>query len=1775
MAKHTTLLLSPNRQKYIASPSKRLLYFLCLCLQISQYKNTNLKMLTPLITDLSIDSFTVDQDLVPPEFLSASRFSLVLEVLLTFDVPGDLSKTINLFEWGDQSSSHSIIKSNSLTGFFFKIDQDPTHHFFPTFTSKFHLSQNHFTLNLIFEFEVDSLVSAYILTFPKAGLTFPTAAKTLLSSASMATLNGHFFALDLTKTNGFFPTIKNMYVVDRFFAESDYEVQNMFKGLANLHQAVYLYMEPTYSKIFLNRSRYSYPGAYCGEKESSFSDLTSVYSTKESKINWMLSTFINEYMGMSLDALQSVEPASVSFVVNFDLYLRTEDVSYIDQGKSRDLFFVYILDSNGEQTVSVSLQVDSYNPSPSTLTYRLKIFDRDESLIGETIFIDEAVEVEVPLLLNMLTFTLFYKTANYTCLIIEINKKNEQLNTIKKIFCFMLPMNSFSNLFIGHEYENMNMHPPFIVVLFDVLVFQGGYFITNGSDSSVLHSFSKTETEVVYCKNNRNLSRYNPNAEMNKKHLSIKANASSCEDLVFDLNCSFSGCQICGLSTCLVCHENYELLDDGSCESFDTNLNAFDNFSRRFLSEVSEFTLLKNETLTNPGVLSFSTVEPVYIKVAYDTLTQTDKQNIEAQFNGTDIFVFANPNSVDSSLRNKLFESGTTSYRYVYQKNTNFLSNELRVLFGEMKFEVYEIKQKCTPSLPPMKGSYLSAFCDGLIDLRNHDFFAPFLLEFPMFSVKSYVFFDTLHYPSMYFPCMNNCDCLLNTPTGCSLCDSKTENVFYNYIPMVNDCVPCPEECATCKSGKCLTCDQSSHYSAGNVIKFDGVTASEYLECVPCNPSCLHGCSGPEIRDCLADPNASISVNCPGSCTHCIGSGICTECPSFLENLIYTYDSSKNEYITRSHYFCQTCADNCFACSSGNDCTCAQEISVLEIIFVEEFNSCLKTKCTRNCVSCESVLGCTLCVNGYVIKNGECQNSKMIRRNCVSYEENKCMECPDLYYQSEDSRCERCSSNCLSCEAPGQALSHPKCRRCKPEYLLLNAKCFLLDFSTRLQVIGFFSNLLDSLGIDKTRSVQDDTLSRNCAKRKNEYSSVCLECEPSYYLTQKRRCQKCPVNSLTCHLKNSRVMISSCKPRFYHSKPQNKCLPCRENCLSCDALGCVECVPQFVLLNKKCAACSDPNCEICLSNSTCARCVNGFFFSLDTRKCKRCLNNCKYCLSDKTCSKCEDNYELIGNQCIVSCEKGLFYRTPGTNECVPCSQCESCSVLHGSVCSSCDVCKAKCAIHFTKISSLEFQVWSEDVVFPSSGLQITTISQTDMQITSSGNSLSFSISPKDERAVRVQSVIHSKFLYTKQCTLYSDISLTFTVPASTSFFRSSTVNTIAKATKYTKKILNSAIAISNLSPSASIHFNSVIFLLNLNELFSYSFILATPFHGFSTYLYRIFRLDNFETSFLSPYRKKENIYFLVRSNEINIKAVSLFSYEMVMYLFIVALFIYFEFFYNQSKNKFKEFTTILCKRDHLSDKNQKLLSQIKKSLPTEHFNDIQVFLSQHESSAKKTKKTCFSRLTDKVHQVKDQLLFVVFQSFCIDIVHHSVKSLKMLVAIRTEVFTIIYCLYFHFVLMFFVFLIARNYTRYSKKMASSEANHRKEKYLLRFVFYYNNLPFLVFTVVYVYVLLLISNKVPHSTLVNVMVTLFCVYVYFQKQNFLSGKTHTSLKVLSNFPVLVVLTFSALFDVSRVTFLFDFLFIALNVLKSGLFGFEVLGKVKKKQVAFLKEKLGIA
>ena len=236
-------------------------------------------------------------------------------------------------------------------------------------------------------------------------------------------------------------------------------------------------------------------------------------------------------------------------------------------------------------------------------------------------------------------------------------------------------------------------------------------------------------------------------------------------------------------------------------------------------------------------------------------------------------------------------------------------------------------------------------------------------------------------------------------------------------------------------------------------------------------------------------------------------------------------------------------------------------------------------------------------------------------------------------------------------------------------------------------------------------------------------------------------------------------------------------------------------------------------------------------------------------------------------------------------------------------------------------------------------------------IESSGDSLLFSVRPHNALEMNIQTVLHSFALSTKKCRLKKDIPIILKVASSQNFFTSERNETVSKIVNYTKNSINSGVIVSTILPQKYISFNSIILLLNLNELFSYSFILQTPSNGFSEYLYKIFRINNLKFSVFSPYEPLKSTYFLIKSNEINIKAVNIFSYEFLLYTFVVVVYIYFKYFYdNKTKQKLNEISLNLSRLNFSTSKKHAFFKQIQSSLPRENFDKIKTLLDQYQKS---------------------------------------------------------------------------------------------------------------------------------------------------------------------------------------------------------------------------------
>jgi hypothetical protein len=103
--------------------------------------------------------------------------------------------------------------------------------------------------------------------------------------------------------------------------------------------------------------------------------------------------------------------------------------------------------------------------------------------------------------------------------------------------------------------------------------------------------------------------------------------------------------------------------------------------------------------------------------------------------------------------------------------------------------------------------------------------------------------------------------------------------------------------------------------------------------------------------------------------------------------------------------------------------------------------------------------------------------------------------------------------------------------------------------------------------------------------------------------------------------------------------------------------------------NRKCTACSIPNCDKCLGGlATCSACKTGFLFIIDTQ---RCVSECppKYIKIGSDCRNCETGCETCTSTIPGSCNKCYSPWVFRVGQCA--SDCSSGEYRNGDICELC------------------------------------------------------------------------------------------------------------------------------------------------------------------------------------------------------------------------------------------------------------------------------------------------------------------------------------------------------------------------------------------------------------------------------------------------------------------------------------------------------------------------
>lgn len=459
-------------------------------------------------------------------------------------------------------------------------------------------------------------------------------------------------------------------------------------------------------------------------------------------------------------------------------------------------------------------------------------------------------------------------------------------------------------------------------------------------------------------------------------------------------------------------------------------------------------------------------------------------------------------------------------------------------------------------------------------------------------------------------------------------------------------------------------------------------------ECHPICQECLQNVQTPKEDQCSKCHDGYYKVitwdtgenkygechSCPESCKLCTDKDYCTDC-----NPGYVLDKTTNT--------CPKCHESCSSCTGPSENQCSECSEGYFKIIKNDIISCIK--CSDNCKVCENEEKCKDCKeNAFITDNGKCSLCDISCSSCEQSEYN-CIECNTGFYRHND-QCLSCNSNCNTCDVTSN-----NCTSCKEGHYL--------DKTTNTCNECYSSECKECSGPLQCTTCYDgyttDPNGQKCEKCP-EYCSnckylyvgsdlYCTECAPGYYRWFKNDeqgyvlCSSCDEGCSQCHDSGS---CEVCKPGYYMSN-EKVCYKCSENCLTCteNSEKCTSCHEGYYPKDNKCTKCTVENCHICASGTSCKECNDGFYLA-GTGNCIGCPDNCVKCKDSDTCTvcktgfyadsngkcqTCKDNCDACNSTHCLDCAPEHYPLDDGS--CSPCAPvCSECTGPSDKECIACD-----------------------------------------------------------------------------------------------------------------------------------------------------------------------------------------------------------------------------------------------------------------------------------------------------------------------------------------------------------------------------------------------------------------------------------------------------------------------------------------------------------------------
>ena len=478
------------------------------------------------------------------------------------------------------------------------------------------------------------------------------------------------------------------------------------------------------------------------------------------------------------------------------------------------------------------------------------------------------------------------------------------------------------------------------------------------------------------------------------------------------------------------------------------------------------------------------------------------------------------------------------------------------------------------------------------------------------------------------------------------VCESnlyKSMLIVKGICPATQYLLPAPSTgCATCMNN-CLSCVSAINCNeciSGYYLYKPGSGVTD---------QCLVNCPDGYY----ANTTTRLCTKCLANCTTCSIGSACLSCASGY----YRYGSGQCLTQCPDGYFvsgtnCYACdLSHCKICANGDD-KCVECMPGYYYYTLFAWNYACKG-CESHCLSCTSLLLCTVCAAGYYLTGGSCA---LCPSNCLTCPTASiCNVCADSYFVDSNLLCSPCSENCQTCS---DAFT---CTKCLSDYYFLNDACFSACPD------GYYPN-------SETTCAPCLANCKHCAS-----NSACGECADTYYLYRPT------YNSYQC--------LDACPTKTFADESRT-CHSCVNNCDTCtNSTKCVDCSSGYyktsdglcvdpcqdgyfkVSENMTCGKCLS-RCKYCTNTSVCTTCYENYYISGEGTTCLACMTGCYTCTSNTTCNQCSGGRYWLYNStslevsCPTSCPSGYYYDS--SNKCQSCTG--NCTACIGST--LCDECKA-------------------------------------------------------------------------------------------------------------------------------------------------------------------------------------------------------------------------------------------------------------------------------------------------------------------------------------------------------------------------------------------------------------------------------------------------------------------------------------------------------------------